>query len=96
VRITTQQGSSLIAENVNGLTIDGFTTLRSHADKPIVSLTNVQNVFLYNCNVSQETPVFLQVKGEKTKNITLKNNNFKLALKSLVKDESVQEEIVVD
>jgi polygalacturonase len=96
VRITTQHGSSLMAENVNGLTIDGIKTLRSHADKPIVSLNNVQNVFLYNCNVIQETPVFLQVKGEKTKNVVLKNNNFQFALKPLMKEESVKENIVVE
>jgi polygalacturonase len=96
VRITTKQGSSLIAENVSGLTIDAIKTLRPHADKATVSLTNVQNVFLYNCNVSQETPVFLQVKGEKTKNVTLKNNNFQYALKALVKEDSVQENIVVE
>lgn len=96
VRITTQQGPSLIAENVSGLTVNAIKTLRPHADKPTVSLTNAQNVFLYNCNVSEPVPVFLQVTGEKTKNITLKNNNFQNALKALVKDESVKEDIVVE
>jgi hypothetical protein len=36
------------------------------------------------------------VRGEKTKSILLKNNNFAHALKPLVKDASVQEVIVVE
>ena len=96
VRISTQRGSSLMAENVSGLTVDGIKTLRPHADKPVVSLTNVQDAFIYNSNVSPETLVFLQVKGEKTKNIVLKNNNFPPAVKPLVKEEDVKENIAVE
>jgi hypothetical protein len=40
--------------------------------------------------------VFLQVRGEKTKSILLKNNNFANALKPLVKDASVQEAIKIE
>ena len=65
-------------------------------NKPTIDLTNVQNLFLYNCNVMLPTPVFLLLKGEKTKNIILKNNNFLHALKALSKDATVQENVVVD
>jgi polygalacturonase len=95
VRITTKQGSSISGENINGLTIDGVKTLAPN-DKPTIDLTNVQNLFLYNCNVSMPTAVFLSLKGEKTKNVTLKNNNFAHAIKALSKDLSVQENIVVE
>ena len=76
--------------------VDGFNTLNPIAAKPTVDLMNVQDVFMYNCNVLKETPVFLQVKGSKSRNIVLKNNNFTYAIKPLVKDETVTEAIVVE
>ena len=96
VRITTKEGSSIIGENINGLVIDGVRTFRPIAGKPVLDLNNVQDVFLYNCNPMQDTDVFLQVKGEKTKSVLLKNNNFVNASKPLVKDANVQEAIVVE
>jgi polygalacturonase len=96
VRITTKEGSSVIGENIDGLVIDGVRTFRPINEKATIDLNNVQNVFLYNCNPIKETDVFLQVRGEKTKSILLKNNNFAHALKPLVKDASVQEVIVVE
>jgi polygalacturonase len=96
VRITTKEGSSVIGENIDGLVIDGFRTFRPIDEKATIDLNNVQNVFLYNCNPVKDTDVFLQVKGDKTKSVLLKNNNFVNALKPLVKDASVQEVIVVE
>lgn len=96
VRITTQKGSSLVAENINGLTLDAFKTFHPHAGEATVMLTNVQDAFIYNCNAAQGTQVFLQVKGENTKHILLKNNNFTRAVKAVAKEESVQETIEVD
>jgi hypothetical protein len=96
VRITTKEGSSIAGENVSGLVLDGVNTLNPVAGKPTIDLLNVQDVFLYNCFVLKETPVFLQVKGAKSRNIVLKNNNFTYVLKPLVKDETVTEAIVVE
>src|SRR5688572_30551286 len=96
VRITTQEGSSLVGENITGLEIDGVNTLNPINGKPTIDLLNVRDVFLYNCNVLKETPVFLQVKGANSKNIVMKNNNFTYALKPLVKDDSVVESIIVE
>jgi polygalacturonase len=96
VRITTEQGSSLIAENVSNLTLDDIKTLKPILGKPIIDLLNVQQVFMYNCNLTKETDVFLSVRGDKTKGITLKNNNLSYALKPLVKEDAVAERIVVD
>jgi hypothetical protein len=96
VRITTKEGSSLTAENVAGLIVDGVNTLNPISTKPTIDLMNVQDVFLYNCHVLKGTPVFLHVRGPKSKNIVLKNNNFNYALKPLVKDETVAEAIIVE
>ena len=96
VRITTKAGSSLVAENVDGLTVNGFKTLKPVAGKPTIALTNVQHAFVYNNNPAKDTEVFLQVKGEKTKGIQLKNNNFVHVVQPLVKEESVKEVIEQD
>jgi polygalacturonase len=96
VRITTKDGSSLMAENVKGLVLDGIKTFNPIASKPTIDLKNVQGVFVYNCNVDKQTAVFLHVSGNKTKSIVFKNNNFTNALKPLVKDDDVAEAIAVD
>jgi hypothetical protein len=96
VRITAQEGPSLEAENVSDLTIDGFRSLKPVAGKPVIDLKNVQNVFLYNCNPVKGTGTFLNVKGERTKTVLLKNNNFTHAQKPLVKEDSVEETIQID
>jgi polygalacturonase len=96
VRITAKDGSSLMAENVKGLVIDAVKTLKPDAAKPTISLRNVQNVFIYNCNVDKQTPVFLQASGDKTRNVVFRNNNFANALKPLVKEDDVAEMIKVD
>jgi polygalacturonase len=96
VRITTKEGSSLTAEKVNGLTINGVKTLNPIAGKPTIELNNVQDVFLYNCNPVKKTGTFLQVRGENSKNIVLKQNNFGNAEKAIVKDTAVLTEIKTD
>jgi polygalacturonase len=96
VRITTKTGSSLLAENVGDLTIDGMKTLAPVAGKPTIDLNNVQDVFLYNCNPVKSTGTFLQVRGEKSKNIVLKNNNFTNIRKPLLKADDVKEDIALE
>jgi polygalacturonase len=96
VRITPKTGASLSAENVSDLTIDNVKTLKPVADKPTIDLNNVQDVFLYNCKPARETAVFLQVRGEKSKNIVLKNNQFSNAAKPVVQEGSVVETIAVN
>ena len=96
VRITTKQGPSITAENVSGLVIDDVKTLMPLANNPSIDLKNVQNVFVYNCNVDKPTPVFIHVSGSKTSKVVIKNNNFLYALKPLAKDDDVQEAIIVE
>ena len=94
--ITTGEGAAIIAENVSGLTIDNVKTFRPVQGRPAIDLNNVQDVFLYNCNPVKGTDVFLYLKGKDTKQVSLKGNNFKYAMKPVVKDETVKENIVVE
>jgi polygalacturonase len=95
VRISTKEGSSLVAENVKGLVLDGVRTVSPIAAKPTIDLKNVQDVFLYNAFVDKQTGVYLHVSGSKTRNIVLKNNNFLYAEKPLVKEDDVAGQIAV-
>lgn len=96
VRITTKDGSSIIAENIKGLVLDNVKTLNPIASKPTIDLKNVQDVFVYNSFVDKQTPVYLHVSGSKTKNVVLKNNNFLYAQKPLAKEDDVTEAIEVN
>jgi polygalacturonase len=96
VRITTQQGSSLQAENVKHLEIDAVKTLNPIAGVPAITLTNAEDVFVHNCSPVAGTSVFLQLKGKGTGQIILKGNNFKNASKPVVKDDAVVEAVAVE
>ena len=75
--------------------LEGVKTLNPVESKPTIDLKNVQDVFVYNCNVDKPTKVFIRVSGNKTKNIVLKNNNFLYAEKPLVKENDVEETVDV-
>ena len=96
VRINTKEGSSLVAENVKGIVIDALQTMTPHASAPTISVNNVQDVFIYNCNVDQPTPVFLQVRGKRSRNIVFGSNNLSNAQKTVVKEDDVTAEIKID
>ena len=85
-----------MAEHVNALVIDAVKALKPIDEKPTIDLNDIQDVFVYHCNVDRVTAVFLSVRGTKTAGVSLKNNNFNKVLKPIVKDASVQESIVVE
>jgi polygalacturonase len=95
VRVTTQQGSSIIAENVRDLEIDGLKSTH-RSDEPLIMLTNIQQAMIHNCWPMVNTPVFLTIKGKNTKDITIKNNNLRNVAKPLSKDVEITEPIVVE
>lgn len=95
VRITTKEGSSLVAENVKGLTINGVHTLQPLKGIATLSLNNVEDVFLYNCNAARNTDIFLHLRGRQTRNIVLRNNNFKFAVRPMLKEGDVEEQVMI-
>lgn len=96
VTINTEQGASITAENVRGLAIDGVKSAKPVAGKPIIDASNVENLFLYNCNPVKGTDIFLQLKGSNTKDITIKGNNFKQVKTALLKEDAVAEKITIE
>jgi polygalacturonase len=95
VRINTKTGPALRAENVQQLELDAVKTLTPVAQTPVISLTNVQDVFIHNSSPVKGTGTFVELKGS-TKQVVFKGNNFKAVQKPVVKDDTVKEEIVVD
>jgi len=96
VRITTKKGSSIVAENVKQLEIDGVKTLRPFAGTPVISLNNTQDVFVHDCSPVSGTDVFVELKGKDTKDVTIKGNNFKYVKSAMTKEDAVKENVVVD
>ncbi|WP_256012343.1 glycoside hydrolase family 28 protein [Desertivirga xinjiangensis] len=96
VQINTETGPSIKAENVKTLEIDGVKSFKPHAGVPIVELTNVEDAFLYDSFPAAGTDVFLRLKGERTKSITLDGNNFKNVKTPVIKEAGVAETIQVE
>ena len=96
VRITTKKGSSLFAENVNDIVVDGMRSVRPIATIPLIAFSNVTNAFLYNNNPVAGTDTFLQLKGKNTKEIILKGNNFNNVKQPVSKETDVEETVMVD
>ena len=96
VTINTKIGSSLKADNVKNLEINGFKTNKPLANSPVISLKNTSNVFIHNSWPKAGSPSFVDISGSKSSDITIKNNNFK-AIKNPVKQSSeVKEKIMFD
>lgn len=96
VAINTKSGSAFSAENVQRLEIDGVKNASPVNGTPLISLNNVQDVFVHNCWPLAGSAVFMQLKGAKTKSITFKANNFKNVPQVIDKDSSVTEKITVE
>ncbi|HEY0680262.1 MAG TPA: glycoside hydrolase family 28 protein [Chitinophagaceae bacterium] len=96
VRVTTKEGPALIAENVQDMEIAGVKSLTPLNGVPLLSFTNMRNLFLYNCFPAAGTDIFLSFKGKETKDITIKYNNLKNVQRPLIKDESVPVNITVE
>ena len=96
IRINTKHGSSLVAENVRNIIIDGVRTLKPVKTVPVVTLTDVQTVFLYNNSPVVGSDIFLELKGAKTKEINFKGNNFKYVKQALIKTVEVDQTITIE
>ena len=77
VRVNTTVGSSLKANNVDRLLVNGFETATPLAGKPVVILNNTKNILLQNSWPFEGADRYLEITGEQTRNINLKNNLFR-------------------
>jgi len=88
VRINTKKGPALICENIAGLEIEGFQTLAPH-DGAVVDLKNVADAFIHGCRAVPGTQTFLQVRGEKSRDILLQGNDLRKASSAFKMEDAV-------
>lgn len=95
VRINTKIGSSLMVENVRHLEINGLYNTTAITGKPVVSLNNVEDVFVHGNFPSPGTDLFLELKGAATKGLTITGNNFRNVSTPVKKSPEVSEDAVL-
>lgn len=76
VRVNTTVGSSLKADNVERLLVNGFETAKPVEDKSVITLNNTKEVLLQNSWPFSDTRKYLEITGAETKDINLRNNLF--------------------
>ncbi|KQR70973.1 glycoside hydrolase family 28 protein [Pedobacter sp. Leaf176] len=95
VQVNTEIGSAVYASNVNYLTIDNVKTYTPIAKSAVIDLKNVNEVFVYNSFPVVGTTTFLRLSGDKTKGISIGNNNFKNAQNGVIKEKEVSGDVNV-
>ncbi|MCX5643191.1 MAG: glycoside hydrolase family 28 protein [Phycisphaerae bacterium] len=93
VRVDTKKGPALLCEKVESLEIDGLRTLAPHSDSALVDLKDVAGAYIHGCRT---TPgVFLQLRGQSSRNIVLQANEFGKAASAVKVDEAVSASALV-
>jgi len=95
VQINTKKGPALICEDTVRLEVEGFTTLAPHAEDAVVDLKNVADAFIHGCRVIPGTQTFLQLRGEKTRDILLLTNDFRQTPSPLKAEDAVPASAIV-
>lgn len=91
VQVNTTMGSAFEMENVANIVLDNVKSATPLIGKPVIKLKNVQNAALYNNFQMEATDVFVEVEGDKTENVIIKNNLFDHVKTPVVKSKSLQE-----
>lgn len=89
VQINTKKGPALICEDTVRLEIEGFTTLWAHAEDAVVDLKNVSDAYIRGCRATPGTPTFVQVRGEKSRDILLQGNDLRQASSAFKMEDAV-------
>ncbi len=67
-------GSAAVFEDVDGLDVDALKTRASAGGSSVLQLTNVRQARLHGCRAPEQTRVYLDIKGEQTREIDLMDN----------------------
>jgi len=92
VRVDTEKGPVIQAENTKYLEIDGVKTNEPHEGTPVIDLNNVENAFIHDCYQSRNTDQFLKLDGDQTSDINLNGNDLVHVKTTFTKTESVKED----
>jgi polygalacturonase len=84
VDIAAEEGPAFSVKKASGIEFDGVSGSVDNDNEPVIFLEDVQNVYVHDCFPKNETKAFVEVNGETTKNVVIRDNNFSL-IKSPVK-----------
>lgn len=93
-QINTESGPAIRAEDATLLELDGISTLKPHKATPVISLVNVEDVFIHDSFQPVEADVFLKLEGGKTRNVTLNGNNLMKVKQAVARDKKAPEAII--
>jgi polygalacturonase len=79
VTVNTESGPALTATGTNELELDGVKTTNPHDGTPVIQLGPVKNVFVHDCVATPGTGTFLRMDESSADDVTLDDNNLKLA-----------------
>ena len=85
---------ALIFDDVNDLDLFSFDAQSTPDTLALVWLKNVNGAFIHGCRPRKTDTTFLKVSGDKSKDITLMNNDFSRVKEVLNKDKEINENIV--
>jgi len=67
---------AMVFDDVKDVTLSGFYAEANKETESLITLNNVEDVFISNSKPLEKTNLFLKVNGEKSKNIRLVGNDF--------------------
>jgi hypothetical protein len=79
VTVNTESGPAFTATGVDGLELDGVKTTKPHDVTPVVQLGAVKNVYVHGCVAVPSTETFLRMNEASADEVTMGENNLKLA-----------------
>jgi polygalacturonase len=94
--VATSEGPALSVENGRNIEIGHLKCPNPLPGIPAVLFINVENAFIYNCSPVLNTTVFAELKGERTKGVIFKSNNFTEVVKPVSQSKEVAGKVLID
>jgi polygalacturonase len=79
VTVDTDKGPALLAENVQDLELDHFTTTKPHPKVPVIEVRNAARIFVHGCVAAPGTDTFISADEASATQLTLEANSLSQA-----------------
>ena len=89
VDIAAEDGPSFSVNNASFIEFDGVSGGMMEKDEPVISLTDVKNIYIHDCFPQNESEPFVKVGGDASSNIVIIDNNFSFIKSPVQKGENV-------
>lgn len=96
VKVDAEVGPSFDIENSEDIVLENLKSDKPLDQEPVLKLTNVSNVFLYNNFPLVPTNVFIEVGGENTSRIFMESNQFHNVKTSVKRSEDLQTNAILE